>query len=84
MGRRPQLKSDEFAESTVTPRKLLKKMLIFNAFGVKCCTFWIFNPAGVEYSDLRQAMEDGTLERLLWARLNRNLDVPPRNKEESE
>ena len=40
----------------------------------------LFLLAGVEYLDLRQQMAEGKLERILWARLNRKLDVPPRAK----
>ena len=31
---------------------------------------------------MRQQMAEGKLERILWARLNRKLDVPPRAKAE--
>ena len=46
VGRRPQPKSNEFGETTVTLVELLKKMLIKAAFSNKCCTFLYFKPIG--------------------------------------
>ncbi len=46
VGRRPQPKSNEFGETTVTLVELLvlKEMLIKAAFSNECCTFLYFKP----------------------------------------